>query len=256
MLSPNTEGRTDVRLQRSPIMIALNPNTKLTTESDVAQSARGENAVVSPTDLISALTWRYAVKQYDPSRSIAEAAWNALEEALVLTPSGIGLQPWAFFVVDDKDTRARLREASYGQPQITDAAKLVVFAARTGYSEADVDRYVRRIAEVRQIPIEALAGLKNAAMSVVARPETLRDEWAARQTYIALGTFVTSAAALGIDATPMEGLDPARYDEILGLTAKGYHTLAVAAAGHRSQGDKYAHMAKVRFAREEVVKHV
>jgi nitroreductase len=229
-------------------MIALNPEIKL--------EARTENASASPRELLSALNWRYAVKKYDTSRTIDDATWNALEESLVLAPSGIGLQPWKFFVIDDPALRARLREASYGQPQITEAAKLVVFASRVGYSEADVERFIARVAEVRNQTPESLAGLKGAALSVVARPQADRDNWASRQAYIALGTFVTAAAVLGIDASPMEGLDPARYDEILGLKEKGYHTLAVAAAGYRSSEDKYASLAKVRFARETVIENV
>jgi nitroreductase len=229
-------------------MIALNPETKL--------EVRQDDAIASPRELLSALNWRYAVKKYDTSRTIDAATWDALEEVLTLTPSGIGLQPWKFLVIDDPAVRARLREASYGQPQITEAAKIVVFAARVGYSESDVDQFIARVAEVRNTPLEALAGLRNAALSVVARPQADRDVWASRQAYIALGNFLTAAASLGVDATPMEGLDPAAYDVILGLKEKGYHTLAVAAAGYRSSEDKYASLAKVRFARETVVEHV
>src|SRR5690606_4665538 len=143
----------------------------------------------------------YAVKKYDPDRKIEASLWDALEESLVLAPSGIGLQPWKFFVVDDPATRARLREASYGQPQITDAARLVVLAARTGYSEADVDRFIARVAEVRGTTVEALAGLKQSAMNVAGMPEADRDAWTASQAHIALGYFIASAAALGVDAT-------------------------------------------------------
>ena len=224
-------------------MIAPNP---LTNPSDFS----------SPRVVLASLNWRYAVKKYDTARTIDEATWDVLEQALLLAPSGIGLQPWKFFVIDDPELRARLREAAYGQPQITDASKLVVFASRVGYSEADADRFIARVAEVRNQPLEALAGLKAAAMSVVARSEADRDVWAARQAYIALGTFLSAAAVLGVDATPMEGLDPARYDEILGLPEKGYRTLAVAAAGYRSSEDKYGTLAKVRFARDTVIEHV
>jgi nitroreductase len=243
-------------------MIALNPQTDIKNlkapegPEHGASRAQKSSAALATQNLLAALNWRYAVKQYDPARKIDEATWDALEEALTLTPSGIGLQPWKFLVVDDPAVRARLREASYGQPQITEAARLVVFASRVGYSEADVDRFIARVAEVRKQPLEALAGLKAAALSVVARPESDRDIWASRQAYIALGNFLTAAATLGVDATPMEGLEPARYDEILGLKEKGYHTLAVAAAGYRSTGDKYGSLAKVRFERSEVVEHV
>ena len=210
----------------------------------------------SPQALLSALHWRYAVKAFDPMRFIPAPVWNALEEALILAPSSGGLQPWKFFVVDDPALRARLREASYGQPQITDAARLVVFASKTGFGEADIDRHIARVAEVRGLPIESLAGLKGMAMGIAARPEEARDIWSARQTYIALGNFVAAAAMLGVDACPMEGIDNAQYDVILGLREQGYTALAVVAVGYRAAEDRFAGAAKVRFPKSEIVVHV
>jgi len=236
-------------------MIALNPDTKLATAHDIAPDARtvAENAVAAPADIVKAMGWRYAVKQYDASRALDDATWDALQEALVLTPSSVGLQPWKFFVVDDRDVRARLREVSWNQPQVTDAAKYVVLAARAGLGESDVDRFVARVAAVRGVSIESLAGLKGMAMGIVARPEAERDGWAARQTYIALGTVLTVAATLGVDATPMEGFDAAAYDAILDLKAQGYHAYAAVALGYRSASDKYATLPKVRFERKDVI---
>ena len=83
-----------------------------------------------------------------------------------------------------------------------------------------------------------------------------RHGWATNQTYIALGNLVTSAALLGIDATPMEGFEKARYNEILGLKARGLTSTVIATLGYRAAGDKYATSPKVRFAREQVVQHV
>jgi nitroreductase len=232
-------------------MIAPNPESR--TLPDAAVGAPGAEGIER---LLDALNRRYAVKKFDPAREIDAATWDALEEALRLTPSGIGLQPWRFVVVDDPAVRARLREASYGQPQIEEADRLVVFAARKGFDVGDVDHFVGRVAEVRGQTLESLQGLRNAALGLTRRPQADRDAWSARQAYIALGNFLTSAAVLGVDACPMEGLDPAKYDEILGLEAQGYTTLAVAAAGYRSAEDKYGALPKVRFAREDVIKHV
>ena len=219
-------------------------------------ATRVPHTTLSPDDWLAALKWRYAVKQYDPTRRIDAATWNALEESLVLAPSSAGLQPYTFFVIDDKDVRARLREASRDQSPVTEADKFVVFAARVNFSEADVDRFVHRVAAVRDIPVASLEGLRNMGIRTTKRPVAVRDEWTARQTYIALGTFISAAAALGVDATPMEGFDPAQYDAILGLSDKGYRAVAVAAAGYRSPDDKYGHLPKVRFPRAEVVRHI
>jgi nitroreductase len=213
---------------------------------------------IDRTQLLDQLNWRYATKQYDRTRKISEADWATLEEALVLSPSSLGLQPWAFVVVDDPALRAELMLASYGQPQIADASHLVVFATKANLNDDDVDAHVRRTAEVRGIPVESLAGLRTmASRSIVhGMSETERRVWAGNQTYIALGNLITSAALLGIDATPMEGIEKSRYDDILGLKSRGLTTSVVAALGYRADGDKYATTPKVRFAREQVVQHV
>jgi nitroreductase len=213
---------------------------------------------IERTQLLERLNWRYATKQYDSTRKISAADWATLEEALVLSPSSYGLQPWTFLVIEDPAVRAQLLLASYGQPQVVDASHLVVFAAKTNLSEADVDAHVRRTAEVRGIPEESLAGLRTMMMRAIVQglTDTERRHWAVNQAYIALGNLTTSAALLGIDATPMEGFEKNRYDDILGLKARGLTASVIATVGYRAAGDKYATAPKVRFAREQVVQHV
>jgi nitroreductase len=208
--------------------------------------------------LIHQLNWRYATKQFDPQRKICAEDWAALEDALVLTPSSFGLQPWKFVVVKDPAVREKLMPASWGQKQITDASHLVVFAIKTNLTEKDAEAYIEWIVKVRGVPGEALGMLKEMLIGSVIRgmDENGRREWAQKQVYIALGNFLTSAALLGIDACPMEGIDPAKYDEILGLPAKGLASVVVATAGYRSAGCKYAGMKKVRFPKSEVVTEV
>lgn len=213
---------------------------------------------IDRSQLINQLNWRYATKQFDPARKISAQDWAALEEALVLTPSGIGLQPWAFLVIDDPAVRAKLLLASYGQPQVVDASHLIVFATKTNYSEADVDAHIRQAAKIRGVGVEALDGLRTMAMRSIVQgmDETARRNWATNQTYIALGNLVTSAALLGIDAAPMEGFERHRYDDILGLKVRGLTASVIAAVGYRRESDKYATAPKVRFPREEIVQHV
>lgn len=213
-------------------------------------------ARMEPQALLESLRDRYAVKRFDPSQPVSPQAWEALESALVLAPSSFGLQPWKFFVVDDPEVRARLKPASWGQGQVTDADKLVVFGARKDFGPADVERFVTRMAEVRGVPASSLDGYKQMMLGALARPRAEVEAWVARQVYLALGVFLTSAAALGVDACPMEGIEPAKYDEILGLGGQGYTALCVAAAGHRAADDGYARARKVRYLREEVVAHI
>ena len=211
---------------------------------------------VNNETIVRQLNWRYATKKFDANRKIQAADWRTLEQALVLSPSSFGLQPWKFLVVENPDVRAKLRAAAYDQSQITDASHLVVLAHSTGFGAADVDRHVDRTAQVRNLPAESLAGFRRAMLGSVQRPQEQTDAWVSRQVYIALGNFLATAALLGIDACPMEGFDAARFDRILGLPAQGYHAQVVAAAGYRAADDAYAKLPKVRYSPEDVLAHV
>lgn len=204
--------------------------------------------------LLDQLNWRYATKQFDPARKISPADWATIEEALTLTPSSGGLQPWKFVVVTDPAVRAKLSAAAWGQKQITDASHLVVFTSKLNFNEADVDAHIRHTARIRGVPVEALAQFRGMLVGGIVQSmnEAARDAWARNQAYIALGNLLTSAALLGIDACPMEGFDRAKFDEILGLKAEGYASAVIAAVGYRLPEDAYALAPKVRFPKERL----
>jgi nitroreductase len=206
--------------------------------------------------ILKQLNWRYATKKFDPARTIDPADWRTLEQALLLSPSSFGLQPWKFFVVRNPKVRAELRQAAFNQPQVTDASHLVVFAVKREFTAADVDRHVRRVASVRDTTVESLEGYRQVMLGTVARPPEEVRNWTQRQVYIALGNFLNAAALLGVDACPMEGFDAGKVDEILGLADQGYHALAFAAVGYRAEDDAYAKLPKVRYAHEDVIAHV
>lgn len=213
---------------------------------------------LGPSELLRALEGRYATKRFDPSRKIPGPVWSALEASLVLTPSAFGLQPWRFLVVTDPAIKARLREVSWGQSQVVDCSHLVVFAARRVIELKDIDRLIERVAAVRGVPQASLSGYREMmAGSLLGEARVDRAaEWAARQVYIALGQFVAAAAVLGVDACPMEGLDPARYDEILGLEGSDHRVVAACPVGYRAGNDGYASLPKVRFAPDEVIQRI
>ncbi len=212
-------------------------------------------STITAPQLLEQLQWRYATKQFDPAQKISPSDWAALEESLVLTASSFGLQPWKFVVVTDPAQREKLVPVSWNQRQVADASHLVVFALKKNFSEADVAAYINRIVEVRGIPAAALAQYNDMMIGSLfkGRDAAARKVWAINQIYIALGNFLTSAALLGIDTCPMEGIDPAKYDEILGLDALGLATVVVGVAGYRAATDKYASLKKVRFANPDVI---
>lgn len=207
--------------------------------------------------LLAALRWRYATKAFDPARKIPAETWNAIEHSMVLTPSSFGLQPWRFLVIDDTEMRAKLRAESWNQTQVTDASHYVVLAARTDLTEKDIDRWITCLAATQGREPEAIAPLRG---MIAGFAETMsceqRQQWNKRQVYIALGQVMATAAMLGIDACPMEGISPAGYDRLLGLEGGGLATAVACAFGYRSADDKYASIPKARYPLEDVVKHV
>lgn len=205
-------------------------------------------------NILEKLKWRYATKAFDPTRKVSDADWEVLEESLTLAPSSYGLQPYKFIVVEDAAVRERLKAAAWGQSQVTDASHLVVLAYKKVLTDADVERYVDRIVEVRGGSRESLADYENLMKGSAKKAvdEGYIETWNSRQAYIALGFLLETAALLGIDATPMEGFDAAQFNEILGLT--DYSAVAICPVGYRNaEGDWLAPLPKVRFPKEELI---
>jgi len=203
--------------------------------------------------LVQQLNWRYATKKFDSAKKISDSLWDALEDSLVLTPSSYGLQPWKFAVVKSSDLKKKLRPHSWDQSQIEDCSHLVVFLSKEKMLEADIDRYIERIAAVRGVPKTNYEAYRKIMIGdVVQGPRSAWvSEWAARQVYIALGNLMTAAAVVSVDACPLEGIDPVKYDEILKM--EGYKTRCALALGYRAADDAYAKNKKVRFERSELV---
>jgi len=210
---------------------------------------------VSNETLLQQLNWRYATQRFDPTRQISDADWDALEQSLILAPSSIGLQPWNFIVVTDPAVKVSLRAASWRQPQPEECSHFVVFAVRKDLDAAHVDRHIDRIVEVRGVERETLQKFQSMTLRNLdkARGEGRLDTWQTHQVYIALGQFMACAAMVGIDTCPMEGIDAAKFDELLGLNVTDYTTVVACAAGYRAADDKYATTKKVRFKAEDVI---
>ncbi|MFN9618762.1 MAG: NAD(P)H-dependent oxidoreductase [Synechococcaceae cyanobacterium] len=212
---------------------------------------------LAPGALDAALNWRYAVKTFDAARRIEPTTWAALENSLVMSPSSYGLQPWKFLVIGDDALRSELRPHSWNQSQITDASHLVVFLAKRAITPVDLDQLITTTSTVRGVPAEQLGYYREMMQKdLLDGPRSQQIErWASNQVYIALGTFMTAAALLGVDTCPIEGFSPAEYDRILGLETSPYRSCVVCAAGYRDASDKYAGLAKVRYAPTELIEH-
>ena len=209
-------------------------------------------------EIKQALEWRYATKRFDATKKISEADWKILEDSLKMAPSSYGVQPWKFVVVENPEVREKLKPVSWNQTQVTDASHYVVLLYKEKMDAHHVQKYVDREAEVRGVPLTSLDGYKNMMIeNLVMNPNEKKIEnWAQRQTYIAMGFLLETAALLKIDACPMEGFDPAAYDKILNLEGTGWKTVASVALGYRHAEDGFQSAKKVRFTDDQLIQRI
>ncbi len=202
-------------------------------------------------------TWRYATKKFDASKKVSSEDFETLLEATRLSASSYGLQPYKILIIENKDIREKLKPVSWGQSQITDASHLLVFASLTNFGSELVDSYVSNVSTTRNIPEESLKEYSDFMKSnLLDLSKEVKENWTAKQAYIALGNLMQAAAELKIDTCPTEGFEADKYDEILGLAAKGLTATVVLPIGYRSEKDQTQHYAKVRKSKEELFTHI
>ncbi|MFO7744649.1 MAG: NAD(P)H-dependent oxidoreductase [Psychroflexus sp.] len=202
---------------------------------------------------IENLHWRYATKKFDSEKEVSEEDLETLLEAIRLSASSYGLQPYEVFVIKDPEVRAKLKPAAFGQPQITDASYLLVFAYNTNVDEKYLDQFVKNNSETRNQPVEDFNGLKEMIQnSVLTFSDDKKEVWASRQVYIALGNLLSAAAELKIDVCPMEGFNPDEFDKLLDLHSKNLKSVTLATIGYRHEDDQLKDAKKVRKSKEEL----
>lgn len=191
--------------------------------------------------------WRYATKKFDASKKIANQDLETLKEAIQLSTSSYGLQPYKVFIIENQEIREQLKPFSWNQTQITDASHLFVFANIVDVQNEDIDNYVENVIKTRNLKIEEVKGYCDFMKSkIVNLPIEIKSNWTSKQTYLALGNLLNAAAELKIDVTPMEGFESEKYNEILGLDKLGLNASLVATIGYRHEEDVTQHYPKVR----------
>lgn len=206
-------------------------------------------------NLIEALNWRYATKQFDKEKKINQNDLDVLFEVMRLSPSSFGLQPWKFIHVQNAEIREVLKEHSRWQSQVTDASDLLVIAVKNNIEESDVNEYLQNIIQTRKIwDPSVLWNLKSMLMDTISSRTQEQLKWRnQKQAYIVLWFLLSACAQMWIDACPMEGFDPQKYNEILWLDELWLTATVVVSLGYRSSEDKYADLAKVRFAKDKLI---
>ena len=197
--------------------------------------------------------WRYATKKFDATKKITTEDLDILKEAIRLSSSSYGLQPYKVILVENPELRAKIQPSAWGQSQIVDASHVIVFANEINFGITEIDNYIKNASETRAIPAESLQGYADfMKANITALSEDTRNDWTAKQTYLALGNLLNAAAELKIDVTPMEGFVPAEVNEILGLEALGLNATLIATLGYRHEDDASQYYKKVRKSNEDL----
>ncbi len=206
-------------------------------------------------NFIDQLNWRYATKRMIADKAVPQEKLDNIVEAIRLSATSWGLQPFNLIVVQDKAMLQQIMPLAYNQPQIGDASALIVFATWDKITQEKIDNFFNLISTERGVPMEALAGYKAMVEgSTLPMDEVTAQAWMARQAYIALGTGLAAAAIEEVDTCAMEGFTPAALDEYLGLPAKGLKSIVIMAVGYRDEAnDPTAKMKKVRIPANEFV---
>jgi nitroreductase len=208
--------------------------------------------------LQQAFNWRYATKRFDSTKKIPVSDWKLLERSLQMAPSSFGLQPWHFVVITNAELRAKLQPHSWNQPQITEASHLVVLAARTSVDTLYIDSFLNQLCAERGVATENLSAYRQIMIDFTASLTKANsiESWTTHQTYVALGSLLSTAALLKIDACPLEGIDPNQYNTLLNLPAQGYSAKVACALGYRSASDAAASNRKIRFPTSQIFSHI
>uniref|UniRef100_UPI003217F4C5 NAD(P)H-dependent oxidoreductase n=1 Tax=uncultured Draconibacterium sp. TaxID=1573823 RepID=UPI003217F4C5 len=197
--------------------------------------------------LIKNLEWRYATKKFDPDKKVGSEELEKLKRAIQLSVSSYGLQFYKVLIIEDLELRKRLKPVSWNQNQITEASHLFVFCNYSKIVSDDIDAFIRLTSETRGIKYSDLAGYGDfIKMKLNEKSEAQQTNWLERQPYLSLSNLLMACAELGIDACPMEGFEPDKYNEILGLEGKGLNACVIATIGYRHNSDKSQNQPKVR----------
>ena len=205
-------------------------------------------------NILESLNWRYATKKFDADRTLSDDQVDQLLEAGNLAASSYGLQPYQFLVISNQELQEKLVPHSYNQPQVADASHVIVIAARTDVNADYIEAFAARIEKERGLDAGAMDDYKNQMLGTVGKLSSEElFKWSAKQAYIVLGTMLTAAAAMEIDACPMEGFVAAEYDDLLDLKSQNLRSVLVMPVGYRSEKDTTQHQKKIRRSLDEIV---
>jgi len=200
------------------------------------------------SNTLDLLNWRYATKKMTPHQTVPAEKLDIILEAIRLSASSSGLQPYQVLVITNHELKKQIRPVAWDQSQVTDCSHLLVFAAWDNYTEERINSMFDLVNEQRGFKNEGWEAYRQKLLGYYPqRPAQENFEHAARQAYIGLGSALLAAAEQKVDATPMEGFEPEKVDVILNLAELGLKSVLLLPLGYReAEGDWLVNLKKVR----------
>jgi nitroreductase/dihydropteridine reductase len=212
-------------------------------------------------DIVKASQERYSTKAYDPARQVPEEIMQQIYEVMRNSPSSVNSQPWHFIVANTPEGKARLAKGvqggyAFNEAKVRDASHVILFCTKVDADEAHLDNILAKEEADGRFADETVKGYSSKSRQHFTNLHryTYKDlpQWYEKQVYIALANAMTAAAALGVDSTPMEGIDIPALDAELGLHAQGLSSLVLLSIGYHADSDFNANLPKSRLAQEQI----
>lgn len=206
------------------------------------------------SELIKNLEWRYATKVFDKSKKISDKDMDEIVESFRLTASSFWLEPWKLIIVENNETREKLKSHSWNQSQITDASHLLVLARVNEIDDKYIDTFLDNNVTLTWATREDLSWYEKMMKWYFWNlDENQKASWARDQVFIALWNLMSFLANKHIDSCAIWWFDPKMYDEVLDLKSNWLSSVVVLPIGYRSEEDKYANKPKVRFSKDDIL---
>lgn len=198
-------------------------------------------------NVIEKLQWRYATKKFDSDRKLDSDKIETIKKAFDLTATSYGLQPIKLLIINNDKVKEELLPHSWNQRQVVDASHVLVFCVETTVDEKFINGYFDLVKTERETPEEVLSPFRSNLLKSFEKM-TAEDKyiWASKQAYLAMGNLLTVCSFIEVDACPMEGFIPSKYDEVLNLSQRGLSSVLVMPVGYRAKDDMFADFKKVR----------
>jgi len=205
-------------------------------------------------NIIDSLEWRYACKKFDKNKKLNKGQVDALKKAFNLSATSYGLQPLKMLIVQHDEIKEKLFPPSYYQEQVITCSHILILCIDTAFGVKDVDAYFDLEKNIRGVSEDVVGKFRQQLKIIYNKKDRKEiDTSAIYQAYIALGTLMTVCADQQIDSCPMEGFDPGKVDEVLGLKTINLKSVLMLPVGYRAEDDVMRSMKKVRKPLNEVI---